>query len=322
MGSVYLLYGTDNYMVNKTISDKISELELIHDQPEIVYVDDDETSISQLQDILTYNSLFAFYRIVVIKNPFWLKKASRKSGKINEVLEVFKYYFQQGGFHQALIVSTEELNQTNPIVKLFKENNAEIIECQPLNKMELMRWISGRLNEKGIKANDEVISLLADSGQDMYYLENLFEKFALAKIANLTKDHLQNELETIYEVKVFKLTDALLARNLKSALQVLHQLIEQGQTAPYFISMINNQFISFAKVKAAADKGYNKSQIEQVTGLKSFVVRNMLNHVGKFSWPEIWRLFELLLETDIKVKTTSQDNYILMESLVIKICNK
>ncbi|NLB88843.1 MAG: DNA polymerase III subunit delta [Syntrophomonadaceae bacterium] len=322
MSNVYLLYGTDNYIVNKTINDKISELELIHDHPEIVYVDDDETTISQLQDMLTYNSLFAFFRIVVIKNPFWLKKTGRKSGKINEVLEVFKSYFAQNNLAQALIVSTEELNQTSPIVKLFKQNNAEIMECQSLNKIELMKWIKDRLNDKGIKASDEVVGLLADSGQDMYYLENLLEKFALAKVANLTKEHLQNELETIYEVKIFKLTDALLARNLKSALQVLHQLIEQGQTAPYFIAMINNQFISFAKVKAAADKGYNKNQIEQVTGLKSFVVRNMLNHVGKFSWPEIWQLFELLLETDIKIKTTSQDNYILMESLVIKICNK
>lgn len=321
MSNVYLLYGSDNYIINSTINQKIEELKLIHEQPEIVFVDD-ETPLSQLQDTLTYSSLFSFFRIVVIKNPFWLQKTTRKSGKINEVLEIFKYYFTQDNSQQALIVSAEELNKSNPIVKLFNQENAELIECQSLTKNGLMKWITSRLNDKGIKASAEVINLLADSGQDMYYLDNLFEKLALTKVVELTKEHLQNELETNYEIKIFKLTDALLARNLKAALNILHQLIEQGQTAPYFIAMINNQFISFAKVKAAADKGYNRAQIEQVTGLRPFIVRNMLNHVGKFSWPEIWRLFELLLDTDIKIKTTSQDNEILMESLVIKICSK
>lgn len=322
MANVYLLYGPDNYIINSTIKQKIEELKLEHEQPEVVFIDDDETTLTQLQDTLTYSSLFSFFRIVIIKDPFWLKKTSRKSGRNNEVLEIFKYYFSQDNSQQALIVTTEELNKSNPIIKLFNQKNAEIIECQSLTKAGLINWITSRLADRGIQANNEVINILADSGQDMYYLENLFEKFSLAKVKTLTKDYLQNELETNYEIKIFKLTDALFARNLKAALNVLHQLIEQGQTAPYFIAMINNQFISFAKVKAAADQGYNRSQIEQVTGLRSFMVRNMLSHVGKFTWSEIWHLFELLLITDIKLKTTSLDKDILMESLIIDICNK
>ncbi len=320
--NVFLLYGAEKYIINEKINEIVNEIEQkTGERPELVFLDDDETSITQLQNNLTYSSLFSLSKVIIIKQPFWLQKATRKSGKINEVLEVFKYYFTEDYPDQYLLVSTEELNKSNPLVKLFMEK-AKVIECQALDQMGLSKWLVTRLNAKGLQANNEALKLMAGSGQDMYYLVNLIEKLSLAGLTNITPGHLQDELEINSEIKIFKLTDALFNKNIKAGLAALHQLIEQGQTAPYFIAMINNQFMSLAKVKAAVDKGYTRTQIEQVTGLKSFVVRNMLNHVGKYSWPKLWDVFALLLDTDIKLKTTSQDKNILMESLIIKICHK
>ncbi|HZK43851.1 MAG TPA: DNA polymerase III subunit delta [Syntrophomonadaceae bacterium] len=318
--NIFLLYGEEDYLINETIKEKINSLKEEYGEPELVYIDDDETNLTQLQNFITYNSLFSFFRVVVIKKPFWLQKTSRRSGRNKEVLEIFKHYFLDSNPQQMLIVTTEELVRSNPIYKLFAQN-AEVIECKRFSQGELKKWLIKSLDSRGIKADEAALNMLVDSGQNMYHLENLLEKFALNKTANITKRELENELESNVEIKIFKLTDALFSKNIKMSLNALHQLIEQGESAQYFLAMINSQFISFAKIKAGVDKGYNRDKIGEVTGLHPFMIRNMLKHVGKYNWPELWDIFEILLATDIKLKTTSIDKNILMESLVIEICS-
>ncbi len=321
MPTNYLLYGNEKYLINEKINKIILDLENKNgEKPELLIIDD-ETSLLELKHHLTYNSLFTSAKVIVIKEPFWLKKKSRKSGQNRHALEVFQEYFAQGVPGQVLIVTTEESNPTNPIIKLFKKN-AETISYESMEEKALKKWLNSKLEEKGLRAEPRALASFLASGQDLYYLDNLLEKFALEGTTNITIQRLQDELEVISSTNIFNLTDALISKNVKRALEVLHHLIKEG-TMPYLlIGMINHQFSAFAKVKAAQEKGHNNIQIEKETALHTFVVRKMLKHTRRISWDELWQIFALLLDTDLKIKTTSFDNNILLESLVMNICRK
>lgn len=321
MPANYLLHGNEKYLINEKINKIILDFEDENEEKSELLIIDDETSLLELKHHLTYNSLFTSAKVIVIKEPFWLKKKSRKSGQNRQALEIFQEYFAQGVLGQVLIVTSAELNDNSPIVKLFKKN-AEIIPHKSMGEKALEKWLVSKLEEKGLRAESRALAHLLASGQDLYYLDNLLEKFALEGTTNITIQRLQAELDLINDANIFNLTDALISKKVKRSIEVLHHLIEEGSTPYSLIGMINNQFIAFAKVKAALEKGYNNAQIEKETALHAFVVRKMLKHTGGTSWDEVWHIFALLLDADLKIKTTSFDNTILLESLVVNICRK
>lgn len=313
MSNNYLLYGTEKYLINEKITQIIGDIEdRDGEKPELVVLDGDETNANELEYHLTYDSLFSLSKVVVIKEPFWLKKSSRKSGQVKQIVEIFTDYFAKDVVGQTLVATTQELFENNQLVKLFQQN-AHIIAYNT-NKADLRKWLTRNLSDKGLKATNEALSMMVNSGQDMYYLDNLLEKYALAKINNITPQNLADELDIILETSIFNFTDALISKNLKLSLDTFYKLLEQRISANEIIPMINFQYTALAKVKAAEENN------QKVVGLNPFVIKKMQKNTRSYTWDEIWRVFKLLLDTDLKMKSTSYDKTTLMEILIINIC--
>lgn len=328
MSNNYLLYGSEKYLINEKIDQLILCLEdEVGEKAELIMLDGFETNASLLEHHLTYNSLFALSKILIIKEPLWFKKAGRKTGQYKEIFEVLQAYFAEDNPNQTLIVTNNELTYEDIKAKGFAKNdflqlfvnNAQAIEFNP-DKGELRKWLIENLKAKGLKASDEAIKLLLNSGQDMYYLDNLLEKYALAQIINITPQILADEIEVIYEIKIFKLTDALLNRNRKAALAAFYKLIDQGLAYTDIIPMINFQFTALAQVKAGEENHQDATIIAKETKLNPYVIKNMHKNTRNFSWEELWEIFKLLLELDLQMKTTSLNKGVLVEIFIMQVC--
>jgi len=177
-------------------------------------------------------------------------------------------------------------------------------------------------SQRSLKVETAAIHLLTSSGQDMYYLENLIEKISLMVNTDTVRlKDLESELDTRQEIKVFKLTDALLSRNLAASLETFAQLQEQGQPYLLMLYMISRQMVSLSKVKFYQEAGYSMSQIAEITAQKDFVVRKMMEKSARFAANDIRNLFQKLLEIDVSFKSESKDQRILMETLIVDFCN-
>ncbi len=148
------------------------------------------------------------------------------------------------------------------------------------------------------------------------------------------------------EDTIFALTAALSGRNLTLALQTLHELIDQGLHPLMIMTMITKEirFLFQAKLLIAsgrlgssgADADYGRFQKavypavrklagdgkEQVALVSQhpFVVYQALKNAGRFSRAELTGYLELLLRTDLALKTTGQDPRLLLERFLIAVC--
>ena len=149
------------------------------------------------------------------------------------------------------------------------------------------------------------------------------------------------------EDTVFDLTGALSGRNLTAALQTLHDLLDQGLHPLMIISMITKEirFLFQAKLLIAsgrlgsfsADMDYGRFQKavypavrklagdgkEQIALVSQhpFVVYQALKNAGRFTRAELTGYLELLVRTDLALKTTGQEPRLLLERFLITVCS-
>lgn len=320
---VYFIWGLESFLIDLEIKKIITRVQQEADEePEVVYLDADNMSPVELMEQLEFSPLFNLQRVVVIKRPPWLTKSKRKNSKVNDIVKILGDYLQKDSCGQVLIITADEHDGSNPVVKLLDKNVAVFNVKAATSKM-LSGWVKDEFARRNCKITSQGVHLLANSGQDMYYLQNLIEKVSLAaENSSVTESDIEEQLSSKDEIKVFKLTDALLSRNLKASFQAYYKLLDQGQHPVFFLYMIVRQFILLGKVKYYLEKGYNKTQIVNETGIKEFTARKMINNAGEFTSHELQEMFNLFLQADVSFKTTGRDAKIVMEMLIIDICSR
>jgi DNA polymerase-3 subunit delta len=148
------------------------------------------------------------------------------------------------------------------------------------------------------------------------------------------------------EDTIFALTAALSGRNLTLALQTLHELLDQGLHPLMIMTMITKEirFLFQAKLLIAsgrlgsyspeADYGrFQKAVYPAVRKLAGdgnesiallsqhpFVVYQALKNAGRFASAELIGYLELLVRTDLALKTTGQEPRLLLERFLIGVC--
>lgn len=323
LSDCYFIWGEEDYLIDKEINKILLNIEKeAGEEPERISLDPDELSALELLQTLEFSPLFSTTRVIIIRKPLWLGKLNRKVKKMEEASQVIKDYLQAACQGQTLILTSSEHNATNPLVKIL-DRRAQVITCPSPDGKYLTAWIKAELKEHEREAKPAAISLLARSGQDMYYLKNLIDKVCLMIDSRVINENdFADQLENKHQINVFKLTDALLNRQLPASLLAYNKLLTQGEHPVLILNMIVRQFTILGKVKGYLQKGCSKKQIEELTQQKEFVVRKMMEKSNNFSLAEIRELFRRFLETDIAFKTTGKNERILTEELIIDICSK
>lgn len=319
---LYFLWGEESFLIDRQIRQIAAQVnDEAGEEVEIVQLDAEEMTPYELCEQMEFSPLFVLYRVVVIKNPPWLGKGSKKRGsKGDAFIQVMNDYLDMPSTGQTLILCSNVCEKTNSLVKrLLKE--AVVIPCSKLDNRQLEEWIKAQLAERACSCSVRGIKIMAGSGQDMYYLVNLIEKLSL-QVQDRTIQDRDIEREIIHrdDIKVFKLTDALFKRDLKASMQAFHQLLQQGEPPLVFLSVAVRQFAHMAKVKAYHERGYDGRQIAELSGLKDFMVRKFIDAGRKYSEEDLERCFRAFLETDAAIKSTSKDPQILIETLLVDIC--
>ncbi|MEN6390272.1 MAG: DNA polymerase III subunit delta [Syntrophomonas sp.] len=320
---LYFIWGSEAFLIDQEIQSLIRQTrEESGEEPETLFLEADYLEPLQLLEALDYAPLFSVKRVVIIKRPVWLGKSRKKRSKTEEYLRALETYLKRPSSDQLVIISGDE-NPSSMGLEKKLGTGLKILPVKQLEAADLAKWVQRQFVQRGREIKPELARVMAGSGQDMYYLLNLIEKLCLmAPGESVQMKELEAELDSGEEIRVFKLSDALLRRDVRAAMTTFQQLLEQGESEVLFLYIIVRQFIQMAKVKHYSGEGRNNKDIEALTGLKSWAVKNKKEQAGRFSWDEIAELFKAFLDADTRMKSTSQEDRMIMEELIVKICAK
>jgi len=119
---------------------------------------------------------------------------------------------------------------------------------------------------------------------------------------------------------VFELTEAVAQRNVTLALKVLIQMLSHGEDSARIISLLAWQIKRLWRAKQLLQQGENEQKVASELQIIPFFAKRFFEQVKRYSVEDLAKNHELLLETDVKTKTSSMNTQLLLELLVYRLC--
>lgn len=316
-----IIWGPEDYLVDIKVTKILDSMnQQDGDGPEVIKLDGDETESSVLDECLAEVPLFAQRRVIVIKHPKWLGEAKTKKGKgLKDIEPVLVSFLENSGSETHLIMTSETAPQDNAVVKLIKQQGS-IEEVPALSQRDIMAWLEAEIDRRGSKIDRNAVNILAGSGQNMYSVVNEIERLTLCYPGQLiTAEQLFDVAIDAPDTNIFKLMDALIKRRCSDALLALNVLLAKGEPVPLIIHMLTREYVLLGKVQALRKNGMTSQEIAKKLGQKPFRIDKMMQ-AGMRDEGKLPLIFNLLSEVDRAIKRTGQDERVLLESLMIDIC--
>ena len=319
------LYGDDTYrswQKLKKIKEKYIK-EVDSSNMNLSELDGTSLKFEEFNQNVKASPFLARKRMVIIKNLISENKSKDIQKEIVKLLDNDLNSDDQDN----IIVFWEGTDQSKSKSKnelwkrLTKEKYAE--EFTFLNPGQVNQWISREISKRKATIDQQAISHLAATvGNDLWHLSNEIEKLIhFKKNEPITIDDIDNLVKAKFDDDIFKFIDAIANNNKKQALKLMSDQINSGSNDLYLLSMLIRQFRILLLIKDLQETYPTVSKLEIAKKLKihPFVAQKALSQVNNFSLARLKKIFSLLLNIDLKIKTSANKPKTLFDIFIAQI---
>ena len=184
---------------------------------------------------------------------------------------------------------------------------------------QLMSWAEkGGCTISRINAS-KVIRL---SGTDLTVLKNEMDKLiAYADGKEITEEMIGLLTVKNSEVRIYALSDSISKNDFNAAYRNLYALFEQNERPEIILSTLSSIYIDMYRMRAASESGKTVKDVASdfKYGKRDFVLKNASANSARYSTKALREILDIILETDVGIKSKPSDNKILLETLVAKL---
>lgn len=225
------------------------------------------------------------------------------TGSLKKTTKFYKFFKKKDRDMDFAKLSPADLN--NFIKGYF------IRKCKEIGPSELALFIS----ESGYNSRNEDVSLLD--------LKTEMDKIAAhARDKRILREDISSSITENIDTNIFKFLDAMMGRRREEALKELHNLYRLGEPSLRIFTMIIRQVKNFLSYKILSSKNISQADIMNKMEVKKYEFGKIKSFEKNFTKEFLIDFYEELIKSDELFKTSSIDEKLIMESLIIKYCNK
>ncbi len=314
---LYFLEGPDQYFQDKLIN-SIQKIAGITGTSEFdrVVLYGTSTKVAEIIEQLEMMPFMDSYRLIILKNADQLLPV--------ELLQLEAYLSEPVPTSIFIITSLKKENKGKFFAKLKKQ--AIVIECkQPYGAKNIIFWLNQELQSRKITIEPEATNIFANSIDPDYLLAaNELEKL-LIYIKDSTRITAKDVMMVVGKSRtnnIFNLQNALGDKDLKKAMTILENLIDNREPVLFIVTMLTRFFARIWKVRVLIDQKTNKSEIvsNHLKDVFHSFRHDYLRYALNYDLEQIRIIFDLLLDIDTDLKSIDVKEEILIERLILKIC--
>jgi DNA polymerase-3 subunit delta len=200
---------------------------------------------------------------------------------------------------------------------------ASVKEFPLLKGAALGGWIRERVKEGKGTISPEAVRMLASLvGENLWVLASEIEKLLLYTMGRrIDEGDVKQVVSYAREANVFTMVDALIEGRAARAAPLLHQLLQEGDTAPYLLVMITRQLRLLVQSKELSLQGFSAAEVKARLALTSdYVLNKALEQGRSYSMGRLEQVYRKLLETDLSIKRGLWKSELALDLLVAELC--
>ncbi|MBI2876134.1 MAG: DNA polymerase III subunit delta [Candidatus Tectomicrobia bacterium] len=275
-----------------------------------------ETTALSLLDAANAPPFSASRRLVILKESELLASAEQ---------ERLTPYCQRPLATTCLIFLTQKATSLASKLSQAISTHGRAVEFSPLPPGEVLNWMIRQAREWGYRLSPSAAKYLQEVvGNELTRIHQELEKAVsfVGERRTIELADLQEICPPQLQASVFQLVEALGERRLAQALSCLHSLSQQNEPPLVILSLIGRHFRQLWQVQSLREKGCSKSQMAQEMGMPAFRVEKLLTQARPFSSRALREIWTDLLETDIALKSSPLQEKLVLEGLLLRLCQK
>lgn len=328
--NIYLLYGREYYLIDNAIKNFKESLNESMIDFNLDLMDGKDIYLNQILSSIETLPFMDDKKITIVKN-FELLKGKRKNFSEGDEKYFIDYLNNISKSTVLVFVVYGEVDKRKKIVKKIQEKGV-VFNCDKISDMDLFKWTKRKFEGfESIIENAQVMYFIESQGyrdknseKTLLDLENEIFKISSFvgkgnKVSNEIIDRLsQKKIEN----DIFKLIDSIGEKNSSSAIKILNDMINEGESVLGIFVMISRQFKVVLQVRQLQIEGISVNDICQRLSIKKFIVNKALKQSRNFSDEIIIDMLNFILENDFKIKNGLIKDTLAIEILVSKYCQR
>lgn len=203
------------------------------------------------------------------------------------------------------------------------EKSGAAVEFEKLGDITLERQLSSWAEAQsctltGINAS----KIISRVGTDLNALKNEIDKLcAYVNGGEITEDVIRLLCVTNNESNIYAMAGAISRSDFNETYSQLRLLFAEKEKPEIILSVLSSAFVDMYRMRAAVESGRRISDVAKDFnyGRREFVLKSANNNVRRFSTKALRRILDVILDADIKLKSTRTDAELLLDTLIAKL---
>ena len=316
---LYIFHGEEVFLLNHYLQQiKKLLIEELTESFNFHRLNNENFDIQTFSDAVENLPMMAESTMVQVDDIDLFKLGEADRNKVAEVLSDIPDY--------CTVVFTYETVSWKPDKRQKKlwaalEENAQIVEFPKQDQRDLIAWIGRHFlaNKKRISA-DLCCYLIEITGGTMTALRSEISKIcAYSGAEEICRADIDAVVEPVMDAVVFQMTDMLGQGRYAQALLKLQQLLKMQQEPIGILGAIGGHFRRLGAAKTLLDNGKTSSDLMKLYGLADYPARKTMSAAGRFSANFYKKAAELVMESDVQMKTSFDDATRILEVLILRL---
>lgn len=312
--SLYLLHGDEAFMIGEALAklqEQIVGEGLADFNLATFYAGD--SSVSAIIDTVETLPMMAPRRLVIVK--------------------------EVQGFHasdmEALLPLVSKPVDTTTVVfiaskidmrkKFFKQigANGVVVKFQKPFENQMNSWITYIAKKHGKTVSPQALETLKEwVGTNLSDVNNELSKVSqyIGDRKNIESDDLVAVGSRVRTDTIFELVNCMGNGDCAGSFTHLAHLLESGQNEVGVLSMIVRHFRILMLCQESLKQGLSSGQISKRVGVHSFFIQEYLEQARELTANHLFRVYDVLLDTDRALKSNPLSSHLWLENLVIQSC--
>lgn len=296
---LYLLYGPEDYLRDaaaRAVADAALKGAALREFNESAY---SLTSADVQQAIAAAEQLpmMAGRRVVRVTDFGRLREADE---------EALVRYVTRPVESSVVIFVADDLDKRRKLSKTLLDACASV-EFAELKDAELAAWARDRLRHLGAHADERTLrQVVALVGASVRQLATELEKLATAALpeGQITMEMVDGLVGRSRELSNFELSDHLIARDRRRALETLRKLLDDGAEPVMLIGLLASNFHRLALAKELMSRGAPEQEVFRVVNMPFSQRKDFLATARRADAGELGRRLARIAEADLAIKTS------------------